>query len=346
MLEGLGEAPAEAAFAAEEVARKIHSALVEPYVLEGRLYHSTPSIGIAMFDKASEGVDLILKQADLAMYEAKAKGRNTLRFFDSSMQASVDERVALERDLRDGLNRGELVLHYQPQVDPAGRVFGAEVLVRWQHPRRGLVSPGTFIPVAESTGLILPLGRWVLETACNQLVKWSKRDEFKDLTLAVNVSANQFREHDFVEQVLGVLRRSSAPPDRLKLELTESLLAESIEDIIIKMSTLREHGVRFSLDDFGTGYSSLSYLKRLPLDQLKIDQSFVRDVLTDPNDATIAQLIITLGEKLGLAVIAEGVETDGQREFLEANGCLHYQGYLFGRPMPLEQFELGFLQSR
>ena len=216
---------------------------------------------------------------------------------------------------------------------------GAEALVRWQHPRRGLVPPAEFIPLAEETGLILPLGDWVLETACAQLVAWATRPEMAHLTLAVNVSARQFRHPDFVEQVLAVLDHSGANPQKLKLELTESLLLDDVEDIIAKMTALKAHGVGFSLDDFGTGYSSLSYLKRLPLDQLKIDQSFVRDVLTDPDDAAIARTIVALAQSLGLDVIAEGVETEEQRDFLERNGCHAYQGYLFSRPLPLEEFE-------
>lgn len=343
MLESLGDGPEEAEMAAEETARKIRESLGEPYLLDGRLHHSTPSIGIALFDRHSGSVEMVLKQADLAMYEAKARGRNTVRFFDQSMQASVDERVALERDLRDGLARGELLLHYQAQVDAEAGVFGAEVLARWRHPQRGLVAPGRFIPVAEASGLILPLGMWVLETACRQLVKWSTRAEFMRLTLSVNVSAHQIREVDFVEQVVATLRRTGAPAHLLKLELTESVLAENIDDVIAKMTLLRAHGVCFALDDFGTGYSSLSYLKRLPLDQLKIDQTFVRDVLTDPNDATISQLIITLGDKLGVAVIAEGVENEAQRQFLQANGCSRYQGYLFGKPMAVDEFEWNLL---
>jgi diguanylate cyclase (GGDEF)-like protein/PAS domain S-box-containing protein len=339
MLEDLGPVGTQAGVAAEMVAQKILCTLGETYILDGREHHGTPSIGIALFGPEPQGVDDVLKQADLAMYQAKAMGRNTLRFFDASMQAAVDERVTLERDLRGGLERGELFLHYQAQVDGEGAVIGAEVLVRWQHPQRGRVSPGEFIPMAEATGLILPLGQWVLRSACSRLARWSRLPALAQLTLAVNVSEQQFRQQDFVREVLDIVAETGAPAARLKLELTESLLAQDIDDIIAKMTILREHGIGFSLDDFGTGYSSLSYLKRLPLDQLKIDQSFVSEVLTSPNDATIARAIISLAENLGLAVIAEGVETAGQRAFLLENGCHHFQGYFFARPEDVAAFE-------
>ena len=252
------------------------------------------------------------------------------------MQAAASARSALEGDIRQGLARNEFLLHYQPVVDATGHLLGAEALVRWQHPQRGMVSPADFIPLAEQTGLILPLGRQVLALACRQLAQWATAPATAAWTLAVNVSAQEFRQPDFVEQVLAALRDAAANPRLLKLELTESLLLHDVEDSILKMQALRTLGVGFSLDDFGTGYSSLSYLKRLPLDQLKIDQSFVRDVLTDPNDATIACTIITLARSLGLDVVAEGVETEGQRAFLLRNGCRQFQGYLFGRPGPAE----------
>ncbi|MBV8658721.1 MAG: EAL domain-containing protein [Burkholderiales bacterium] len=346
MLENLSPNTDAAAIEAEVIGQRILTHLGAPYTLMDREYISTPSIGITLFDDHANGVDGLLKQADLAMYQAKAAGRNTLRFFDASMQAAVDQRVAMEHDLRDGLHRNELILHYQPQVNEFGQIIGAEGLVRWMHPERGLVSPGAFIPLAESTGLILPLGNWVLQLACHQLVAWAADPALEKLTLAVNVSAQQFHTPDFVDQVVAILDRTGANPARLKLELTESLLAENIDDIIAKMSALKHLGVGFSLDDFGTGYSSLSYLKRLPLDQLKIDQSFVRDVLTDPNDATIARIIITLAAELGLVVIAEGVETEGQRQFLNTHGCLAYQGYLFSKPVSAQSFESLFRQER
>ena len=338
VLEDLSNALYEAATHAENVGEKILASLNQPYDLAGHPCASTPSIGIALFADPETTIDELMKRADVAMYQAKDAGRNTLRFFDPEMQAAVAARVALEADLREGLELAQLLLHYQVQVDGTGRVTGAEALVRWQHPKRGLVSPAEFIPLAEETGLILPLGDWVLATACHQLVAWARQPETAHLTLAVNVSARQFRRKDFVRQVRTILEGSGAKPQQLKLELTESLLLEDVEDIIAKMNALKGLGVSFSLDDFGTGYSSLAYLKRLPLDQLKIDQSFVRDILTDPNDAAIARTIVALAESLGLAVIAEGVETKAQREFLASAGCHACQGYLFGRPLPAEAF--------
>ncbi|MDE2259700.1 MAG: EAL domain-containing protein [Betaproteobacteria bacterium] len=339
LLEDLSERAQEAATQAEIVGERIKSALNQPYQLTGQEYLSTSSIGVTVFYDPRESADDLLKQADLAMYQAKAMGRNAMRFFDPDMQAAVTLRANLEIDLREAIRKKQFILHFQAQVDSTGRLTGAEALVRWQHPRRGTVFPNEFIPLAEETGLILPLGHWVLETACAQLVAWAARTETAGLTLAVNVSARQFRHPDFVEQVQGLLGRLDANPLKLKLELTESLLLDNVDDTITKMTTLKAMGIGFSLDDFGTGYSSLSYLKRLPLDQLKIDQSFVRDVLTDPNDAAIARTIVALGQSLGLAVIAEGVETEDQRSFLAQLGCNAYQGYLFSKPLRLEEFE-------
>jgi EAL domain-containing protein (putative c-di-GMP-specific phosphodiesterase class I) len=244
----------------------------------------------------------------------------------------------MEADLRKGLLENQFILHYQPQLDHTRRITGAEALIRWQHPRRGMVSPAEFIPLAEETGLILPLGLWVMKTACMQLADWAKQPETAHLVLAVNVSAHQFRQTGFVEEVLSTLEQSGAAPNKLKLELTESLLLDDVDDIIAKMTTLKNKGVGFSLDDFGTGYSSLSYLKRLPLDQLKIDQSFVRDVLSNPDDAAIARTIVALAHSLGMEVIAEGVETEAQYAFLFENGCYAYQGYLFSRPVTQDKF--------
>ncbi len=332
MLEGLDVSPEEAAPQAQAVGEKILVALNEPYLLGNHKHHSTPSIGVTLFGGNQGTVDELLKRADFAMYQSKAAGRNTLRFFDPQMQAVVTARAGLEEELRHGLSEDQFLLYYQPQVDGAGRMTGVEALVRWQHPQRGMVPPGEFIPLAEDSGLILPLGHWVLRTACGQLAAWASRPEMAHLVVAVNVSARQFKLPNFVEEVMAILDSTGARPPQLKLELTESMLLSDVEDIITKMTELKANGVGFSLDDFGTGYSSLTYLKRLPLDQLKIDQSFVRDVLTDPNDAAIAKAIITLGQSLGLAVIAEGVETEGQRDFLAGHGCNAYQGYLFGRP--------------
>jgi len=254
-------------------------------------------------------------------------------------------RAALEADLRRGLNQQELLLYCQPVVDGSGKLLGAEALVRWNHPRRGLVLPGEFIPLAEQTGLILPLGQWVLEAACAQLVHWSQSALTRPFFLSVNVSARQFRQPDFVTQVLGALQASGANPERLRFELTESLLLTDVEDSIARMEQLRRHGVGFSMDDFGTGYSSLSYLKRSPLDQLKIDQGFVRDLQTDPNDAAIVRTILALARSLDLSVVAEGVETPGQFEFLQRHGCQAFQGYLFARPMPAEMLERALLPA-
>ena len=340
MLEELGPDAAAAAAQAEAVGKKVLSTLNQHYQLGDKLHHSTPSMGITLFHTQQPSVDELLQRADLAMYQAKAAGRNTLRFFDPVMQAAVSARAVLEVDLRLPLERSEFQLHYQPVVDDHRVVTGVEALLRWRHPQRGMVSPVEFIPVAEQAGLILPLGQWVLEAACAQLVRWNDSPATRRLTIAVNVSARQFRHPDFTEQLLTLLRVSGANPYRLKLELTESMLLTDIEEVIVKMGELRSIGINFALDDFGTGYSSLSYLKRLPLDQLKIDQSFVRDVLTDPNDAAIARTILSLAQSLELTVVAEGVETEGQRNFLLNSGCKAFQGYLFGRPVPVEQLVL------
>jgi diguanylate cyclase (GGDEF)-like protein/PAS domain S-box-containing protein len=346
ILEDLSE-DAVAAMQAEIIAVKILHAVSQPYLLDltirdglknTRSYHCTSSIGITLFQGNTVSADELMKRADTAMYQAKTAGRNSLRFFDPDMQAVVTARAALDHDLREAIRERQFCLYYQPQVDGTGHRVGAEALVRWQHPRRGVVPPIEFISQAEITGLILPLGAWVLETACAQLVAWEGMPRMSHLKVAVNVSARQFRHVDFVDQVLAIVDRTGADPKKLKLELTESLLLDNVEDIIAKMIALKAKGIGFSLDDFGTGYSSLSYLKRLPLDQLKIDRSFVADVLTNHDDAAIARTIVALAASMDLAVIAEGVETEAQREFLAANGCKVYQGYLFGRPMPADDF--------
>jgi len=329
----------DAATSTEAIADKILVVLNQIYKLGDIAHPSTASVGATLFRGQLATIDDLMKQADLAMYKSKESGRNAVHFFDPRMEAVVRERAALQSDLRLGLAEKQLVLHYQAQVVGNGCITGAEVLVRWQHPQRGIVSPGEFIPLAEETGLILPLGRWVLETACAQLAEWAVRPEMAHLTLAVNVSALQIRQNGFVDEVLTVLRNSGADPARLKLELTESLLVHDVELTIEKMLALKNSGVNFSLDDFGTGYSSLSYLKRLPLHQLKIDQSFVRDVLIDPNDAAIAKTVVALAHSFGLGVIAEGVETAAQRDFLASAGCHAYQGYFFSRPIPVDGFE-------
>ena len=339
MLGDLSEAPHTAATQVERTGQTILSRLNQAYMLAGNEVHSTPSIGVTLFGEGKDSVDELLRRADLAMYQAKAAGRNRMVFFDVGMQTAVSARAALDAALRTALRESQFILYYQPQVDGAGRVIGAEALVRWQHPQRGLVAPGEFIPAAEDSGLILPLGSWVLETACRQLVAWSARADTAQWSLAVNVSAREFRQPDFVARMLDILERSGADASRLKLELTESLLVVDMEDVIDKMLALKARGIAFSLDDFGTGFSSLSYLKRLPLSQLKIDRSFVRDVLTDAPDAAIARAIITLAHSLGLSVIAEGVETKPQFEFLARQGCDAFQGYWFGRPGPEDALE-------
>ena len=339
LLEGLDQDAQAASRQAEAVARKLLMALNQPFELAGQQHYSTPSIGLTLFGPERQSVDELLKRADLAMYEAKAAGRNTHRFFDPGMQQALHERSSLEADLRQGLSRGDLYVHYQPVVDYQGHVKGAEALARWNHPERGLINPAEFIPLAEQTGLILPLGRHILHTACEQLVRWSRQQETAHLSVAVNVSARQFRHSGFAAEVLQTLRETGANPRRLKLELTESLLLGDIEDTIERMVQLKREGVGFALDDFGTGYSSLGYLKRLPLDQVKIDRGFVRDVLTDPNDAAIVRTILALAQSLDLDVVAEGVETAGQLGFLRLHGCEQFQGYLFGRPGPIEVVE-------
>ncbi|MFY9327723.1 MAG: EAL domain-containing protein [Georgfuchsia sp.] len=338
MLDNLSENIEEAATQTKAVGEKILATLNQPYQFAGQERHSTPSIGATLFNDQKNSVDELLKRADLAMYQAKSAGRNTLRFFDPEMQAVVNARAVLEADLRAGLVMNQFLLYYQPHVNEEGHMTGAEALLRWQHPRRGLLSPADFISLAEETGLILPLGQWVLETACAQLTAWAARPETASLTLAVNVSSHQLRHPDFVIQVLSVLDRTGADPHKLKLELTESMLMDNVEDLIAKMTALKAEGIGFALDDFGTNYSSLTYLKRLPLDQLKIDRSIVHNILTDTGDATIARTIVSLAQSMGLEVIAEGVESREQREFLIQMSCHAFQGYLFGRPSSKEEF--------
>ena len=340
MLEDLGGDATEAARQADDIGQKVLTSLNQNYFLAEAEHHSSPSIGVTLFHRHEVQMDELLKRADLAMYQAKAAGRNTLRFYDPLMQAAASDRARLEHDLRVALQEGQFLLHYQPVVNAYSLATGVEALLRWKHPVRGMVPPAEFIPVAEQNGLILELGHWVLVQACQQLVVWSLQAHTRHLTMAVNVSARQFRHPEFSARILTILRETGANPYRLKLELTESLLLTDLEDVTQKMSELRSIGVSFALDDFGTGYSSLSYLKRLPLDQLKIDKSFVRDVLTDPNDAAIARTILSLAASLDLSVVAEGVETAGQRDFLLSNGCKAFQGYFFGRPVPLDALDL------
>ncbi|OOG50825.1 GGDEF domain-containing protein [Polaromonas sp. C04] len=344
MLQDLGDNLPAANARALAVGEKILAMLGEPYDLARYSYHGTCSIGVTSFNEDEVSIEDLLKQADLAMYQAKAAGRNAVCFFDPEMQAVATANAALTSELRHGLRHHEFVLHYQPQVGSDGRMLGVEALMRWQHPQRGLVLPDAFIPQAEDSGLILPMGQWALESACAQLALWAARPDTEQLSISVNVSVRQFRNPEFVDQVMNVIRRTGVRAQRLKLELTESLLATGIEVTIAKMGILKKAGVTLSIDDFGMGYSALSYLKRLPLDQLKIDRSFVKDMLTDPNDAAIARTIIGLAQSLGLSVLAEGVETEAQRQLLSQFGCDCYQGHLFCRALPIDQLEV-FMRS-
>ena len=339
MLESLSDSMQEAAAHAEIVGEKIVAALGQPYSLTDYEHRSSASIGVAMFLGCDDVAEELLKRADMAMYQAKSAGRNTMRFFDPTMQAVVSARATLEAGLREAVQKNHFVLNYQAQVDSAYQVTGAEVLLRWQNPQYAQVPSRAFIPVAEETGLILPIGQWVLETACERLAEWARHPTLSQLSIAVNISARQFQQKNFVDLVLQAIERAGADPRRLKLELTESMLVHDVDDVIAKMRALKAKGVGFSLDDFGTGYSSLAYLKRLPLDQLKIDQGFIRDILSDPDDAAIARMIVALGENFGLTVIAEGVESEKQLLKLAEQGCNHYQGYLFCRPLLLADFE-------
>jgi diguanylate cyclase (GGDEF)-like protein/PAS domain S-box-containing protein len=337
LLEDLSSEAEVAAMLTKRVGEKVLDALAHPYNFDGYEHHCTASIGIRLY-REQETVEDLLRHADLAMYQAKKAGRNALCFFDPGMQRMVTARADMEKDLRRALEQNQFKLYFQSQVYRNGQIVGAEVLLRWLHPERGLVSPLEFIPLAEKTNLILPIGQWVLETACTQLQVWGGNSHNRHLQLAVNVSARQFRHPDFVALILQVLSSNAINSEMLKLELTESLVLDNINDTIVKMHALREIGVRFSLDDFGTGYSSFSYLTKLPLDQLKIDRSFVHNIGVKSTDAIIVQTIIGMAHNLGIEVIAEGVETEAQRAFLERHGCPAFQGYLFSKPVPIEEF--------
>jgi len=339
MLESLSMQKLESAAQAEAVGEKIMAALNQPYLLGEHEYVGSSSIGVTLFNNHYLPREDLLKQADIAMYQAKKEGRNALRFFDPAMQETIKAHATLEKELRQAIDKQQLLLHYQIQVNSSLSPLGAEALLRWEHPVRGLIAPMQFIPLAEETGLIVPIGQWVLETACAQLKLWEQAVYTRDLVLAVNVSAKQFRNTNFVSQVQSAIQHHAINPRLLKLELTESLLLDDIEGVITTMGELSDIGVLLSLDDFGTGYSSLQYLKLLPLDQLKIDQSFVRDIAVDDSDRVIVRTIIAMANSLNLDDIAEGVETEEQRLFLKDNGCTQYQGYLFGRPVAIGQFE-------
>ncbi len=336
LLQNLSEDAIEAATQAEAVSSKILQSFETDFRLDAGMHHGAASIGVTLFGgDMPESSEQPLKQAELAMFKAKASGRATLRFFDMNMQAEVTTRSTLDADLREAVQQQQFELYYQPQVVGTGRIIGVEALLRWNHPTRGMVLPADFIAQAEENGLILPIGQWVLDQACSQLAKWANEPGFSNLTIAVNVSVRQFQSVDFAESVLATLARTHARPRLLKLELTESMVVDHVEDVIARMGVLKSKGVGFSLDDFGTGYSSLSYLKRLPLDQLKIDQSFVHNIVTDPNDAAIAKMVVALAESMGLAVIAEGVEMQAQIDYLAHLGCHAYQGFMFSRPLAL-----------
>lgn len=336
------EMPADAAVQpmaqADVIGRKILERLARPYEPEGGPHHCTPSIGVAIPRAASMDADDLLDQADMAMYQSKSAGRNTIRFFDPQLQEIVDRKAKLDQDLREGLAQRQFALWIQPQVAACGRPYGGEVLLRWNHPSQGCLPPGDFIAQAEANGLIVPIGLWVIESACSLLASWATQPGFHSLSLSVNVSARQLRERRFADDVLGVLQRTGAHPRRLVLELTESALATPVEPVVETMTRLRRHGVRFSIDDFGTGYSSLAQLKRLPIDEVKIDRAFVQDIDSDTNGLAIARMVIALGQSLGFEVVAEGVETEVQQQHLKDLGCSKFQGYLHGRPEPAERF--------
>jgi diguanylate cyclase (GGDEF)-like protein/PAS domain S-box-containing protein len=339
VLDGIGADRDQAMARAGTIAWNVLGVVRQPYQIDGATHHASCSIGVVVYGDEEVDIEDLMRRGDLAMYEAKKAGRNTVRLFQPEMVSRVTHRTVLETELRHALRHSEFVLYYQGQVDNDGHIIGAEALLRWRHPQRGLVAPGTFIPVAETSGLILPLGRWVLHEACLQLARWAGSSQTAELKLAVNVSVRQFLQPDFVADTLAMIAETGANPAHLKLELTESLLIEGVEETIGKMCQLKAHGVGFSLDDFGTGYSSLAYLKRLPLDQLKIDRSFVHDVLINPNDASIARSVVALAQALGLGTIAEGVETEAQRAFLAEIGCDTYQGFLFSRPVDADELE-------
>ena len=323
---------------AKAISNTIIKTLQEPFQLKNHTYFVTASIGIAMFSERTQDVEVLLKRADLAMYKAKSLGKDTVEFFDYDLQEQVLSRSATENDLRHALSNNQFELYYQPQMDLNRQMIGCEALIKWFHPVEGLISPAEFIPIAEETGLILPIGRWVLETACKQLKEW-KLTEKSYVTISVNVSAKQFKHNDFVESVLSLVYEHDIDSTKLRLEITEGMLIDNHKDIVFKIEKLKRHGITFSLDDFGTGFSSLNYLAKLPLDELKIDQSFVREMMVDQNNAVIVKTIISLGQSLGLAVIAEGVESIDQQKFLADRGCNLFQGYLYSKPVPATELD-------
>lgn len=338
LLTQLGGNEEAAAVHAGQIANKIRGILAFPYDIQGQELHISPSIGICLFPSEEHQPEVIITHADTAMYRAKETGRNTYCFYHSSMQDAANERLSLEKDLHNAVKEGELALHVQPQVDRHGKVLAAECLLRWQQPQRGMVSPAEFIPVAEETGLILPIGDWVIETACEELHRWKKLGLTELDYLAVNVSPRQFRQADFVNKVIDIVNKKDASPHQLVIEITEGLLMTEVEDSIKKINQLKEYGIRIAIDDFGTGYSSLAYLNQLPLNILKIDQSFVRDISAENGNASIVQTIIAMAHNLNLKVVAEGVENDQELDYLAKEGCLVYQGFHFYRPAPISGF--------
>jgi diguanylate cyclase (GGDEF)-like protein len=340
VLEGLSGDVHQAASKTKLIAEKILVVLSNSYLIDDHDCSSSASIGINLFLDENVDIDDLLKYADIAMYQAKSSGRNAIRFFDPSMQREVEVRAALEKDLRQAIQDNQLLLHYQIQIDIDHRPIGAEALIRWLHPTKGMISPMQFIPVAEESTLIIDIGDWVLETACKQLAVWSKEEKTENLTLAVNVSSKQFKQIDFLSKIESLLSLYKIKRSQLKLELTESVVLNDIKEVVVKMYALKAMGISLSLDDFGTGYSSLSYLKQLPIDQIKIDQSFIRDMISDQNDAVMVRTIIDLAKNFQLNVIAEGVETEHQLEFLKKNGCTAYQGYYFSKPIAIEHFNV------
>lgn len=338
LIEELGQDKLAAASYTEMLAEKILHLMAQPYKLDAYDYSGSTSIGATLFINHEAASEDLLKQADIAMYQAKDSGRNAIRFFDMQMQEAVAARVDLERELRNAIDHSQFELYYQIQVNAQQAPIGAEALIRWNHPERGMISPADFISLAEDTGLILPIGQWVLDTACAQLKKWQSHAHTRELSISINVSAKQFNQADFITQVHDTVTRHKIDPAFLNLELTETMLLDSVELMIDKMIALRKIGVRFELDDFGTGYSSLQYLKRLPLNQLKIDQAFIRDIASS-NDKVLVITIIAMAHNLGLKVIAEGVETEAQQQFLLQHGCDHFQGYLFSKPVPIQLLE-------
>lgn len=339
LLEDLGLNPLDAGKEAEHIAEALLAMLALPYQIAEMEHHSSASIGVAVFGERDAPLEALFKQADIAMYQAKKNGRNAVRFFDPQMQYVLEERAALVEELHRAVEEQQFELHYQVQCDAMGQAIGAEALIRWRHPKQGMISPLKFIPLAEETDLILPIGRWVLETACEQLIAWQSLPYARHLKLSINVSVHQLRQETFVGEVEAVLAEYAVNPSLLKLEITESMLVDNVECTIAKMNALRSGGIRFSMDDFGTGYSSLQYLKRLPLTQLKIDQAFVRDLESDENDRAIVRTIIGMAASMELNLIAEGVETEAQCDLLLAMGCQQFQGYLFGKPMPITEFD-------